>query len=479
MNFAMIFSILSTVLLFNAFFIALPCIVSCVYGEQVGFVYLAVSIICLIAGLLLKKIKPKTKVFYAKEGFVVVTFSWILMSITGALPFIFSGEIKSFTDALFETVSGFTTTGATILTDVESLSKTSLFWRSFTHWIGGMGVLVFLLAVMPLAGGHSFHLMRSESPGPSVGKLVPKVRSTAIILYGIYIFLSFVNVIFLLCGGMTLYESLVTVFATAGTGGFGIYNDSIASFSPYIQWVITVFMFLFGVNFNFYYLLLIRKPLQGFKISELRYYLGAFSVATLLIFLNLNGRFETISETLRHSAFTVASIMTTTGYATTDFNLWPEFSKAILIVLMFMGACAGSTGGGIKVSRLIIMAKTVRKELFHLLHPTSIKIIKLDGKSIEHDVIRSVNIFLISYLAIMFLSFLIVSLDNFSFTTNITAVITTLNNVGPGLDMVGPSGNFADFSTLSKYVFMFDMLAGRLEIFPMILIFVPHTWKKQ
>lgn len=479
MNFAMIFSILGTVLLFESFFIALPCIVSLLYSESAGIDYLIVAILCLLTGLALKKIKPKTKVFYAREGFIAVAFSWILMSITGALPFVFSGEIKSFTNALFETVSGFTTTGATILTDIEALSKTSLFWRSFTHWIGGMGVLVFLLAVMPLSGGHSFHLMRSESPGPSVGKLVPKVRQTALILYGIYILLTLLNVIFLLFGGMHIYDALVTAFATAGTGGFGIYNDSIASFNPYIQWVVIVFMLLFGVNFNFYYLLLIRKPLQGFKISELRYYLGAFLIASFLIFLNINGSFETISEAVRHSAFSVASIMTTTGFATTDFNLWPEFSKAILVILMFMGACAGSTGGGMKVSRFMIMAKTVRKELYHLLHPTSIKIIKLDGKSIEHDVIRSVNIFLISYMTILLLSFLVVSLDNFGFTTNMTAVITTLNNVGPGLDMVGPSGNFAGFSPLSKYVFMFDMLAGRLEIFPMLLLFVPRTWQKQ
>ena len=479
MNFSMIFSILGVVFLFESFFIALPCVVSLVYGESVGFDYLIVSVICLLIGLMLKRIKPKTKVIYAKEGFVTVSLSWILMSAIGAFPFVVSGEIKSYTDAFFETISGFTTTGATILTDIEILSKTSLFWRSFTHWIGGMGVLVFLLAVMPLSGVHSFHLMRSESPGPSVGKLVPKVRSTALILYGIYIALSVINFVFLIAGDMTVYESLVTVFATAGTGGFGIYNDSIASFSPYIQWITTIFMFLYGVNFNFYYLILIRKPLQAVKITELRYYVFAFLAATLLIFLNIKGKFGSGLESLRHSAFSVASIMTTTGFATTDFNLWPEFSKGLLVVLMFMGACAGSTGGGMKVSRFVIMAKTVRKELFHLLHPSSIKIIKVDGKSIEHDVIRSVNIFLISYLAIMLFSFLIVSLDNFSFTTNLTAVITTLNNVGPGLDMVGPTGNFSEFSNLSKYVFMFNMLAGRLEIFPMLLIFVPHTWKRQ
>ncbi|MBE7027542.1 MAG: TrkH family potassium uptake protein [Ruminococcaceae bacterium] len=479
MNFAMIFSILGTVFLFESLFILLPCIVSLIYAEGIGIDYLIVSILCLLVGLALKRIKPKTKVFYAKEGFITVALSWIFISIMGALPFVVSGEIKSFTDALFETVSGFTTTGATILTDVELLSKTSLFWRSFTHWIGGMGVLVFLLALMPISGGHSFHLMRSESPGPSVGKLVPKVRSTALILYGIYIALSIVNLIFLLIGGMTAYDALVTVFATAGTGGFGIYNDSAASFSPYIQWVITIFMFLYGVNFNFYYMFLIRKPLQGFKITELRYYVGTFIVASLLIFLNINSRFSSSADALRHSAFSVASIMTTTGFATVDFNMWPQFSKSLLVILMFMGACAGSTGGGMKVSRFIIMAKTVRKELFHLLHPSSIKIIKLDGKSIEHDVIRSVNIFLISYMSILMLSFLIISLDNFSFTTNLTAVITTLNNVGPGLDAVGPTGNFSEFSPLSKYVFMFNMFAGRLEIFPMILIFIPHTWKKQ
>lgn len=479
MNFAIIISLLGMVLLFEGFFLLLPCIVSLVYHETVGVAYLIVAVFCIVLGLLMYSKKAKTKMFYAKEGFVTVSFSWILLSIMGALPFVLTKEIPKFYDALFETISGFTTTGATILTDIEALSKTSLFWRSFTHWIGGMGVLVFLLAVMPLAGGHNFHLMRSESPGPSVGKLVPKVRYTALILYGIYIFLTALNVVLLLLGGLPLYDSLVTAFATAGTGGFGIYNDSIASFSPYLQWVITVFMFLFGVNFNFYYMFLIRKPLQAFKITEIRYYFGAFALATILILSNTLASYASVWDGLRHSAFQVASIMTTTGFATLDFNMWPEFSKIILVLLMFMGACAGSTGGGMKVSRFIIMGKTVRKEFTHLLHPSLIKIIKIDGKSVEHDVIRSVNIFLITYFAVLVLSVLAVSIDNFSFTTNVTAVITTLNNVGPGLDMVGPTGNFAEFSVLSKYVFMFDMLAGRLEIFPLLLIFVPRTWKKQ
>ena len=479
MNFAIIKSLLGTVLLFEGFFLLLPCIVSLCYSENVGFCYLAVAIICLLLGYALRSKKPTNKMFYAKEGFVTVALSWIVLSIMGALPFVLSGEIKSFTDALFETISGFTTTGASILTEIETMSKTGLFWRSFTHWIGGMGVLVFLLAVMPLAGGHNFHLMRSESPGPSVGKLVPKVRYTALILYGIYFVMTVLNIILLLAGKMPLYDALVTAFATAGTGGFGIYNDSIASFTSYQQWVITIFMLLFGVNFNVYYLFLIKKPLQALKLTELRYYLGIFLAAAVLIFFNTLGQYPVAADGIRHSAFQVASIMTTTGFATVDFNLWPEFSKFVLVILMFVGACAGSTGGGMKVSRFIIMGKTVRKEITHLLHPSLIKIIKLDGKSIEHDVIRSVNVYLITYLAILFLSVLIVSLDNFNFATNITAVITTLNNVGPGLDMVGPTGNFASFSTLSKYVLMFDMLAGRLELFPLLLIFVPRTWQKQ
>lgn len=479
MNHAIIFSILGAVLMFEALFLALPCIVSLVYHESIGIHYLIIAILCLVVGLLLRRIKPKRKIFYAKEGFVTVALSWIIMSIMGALPFVTSGEIKSFTDALFETVSGFSTTGASILTNVEALSKTSLFWRSFTHWVGGMGVLVFLLAVLPLAGGQNFHLMRSESPGPSVGKLVPKVRQTALILYGLYIVLTIINIIFLLVGNMPVFDALCTAFATAGTGGFGIYGDSVARYSPYLQWVITIFMFLFGVNFNVYYMFLIRKPLQGLKISEVRYYFFAFFIASLLIFFNIGGNYATVEEGLRHSAFQVASIMTTTGFATTDFNLWPQFSKTVLLILMFMGACAGSTGGGMKVSRFMIMGKTVRKELYHLLHPSAIKIVKMDGKSIEHDVIRSVNIYLISYMAILLLSFLIVSLDNFSFETNFTAVLTTLNNVGPGLDIVGPVGNFSEFSYLSKYVLIFNMLAGRLEIFPILLLFLPKTWAKQ
>ncbi|MBR2499820.1 MAG: TrkH family potassium uptake protein [Clostridia bacterium] len=479
MNFAIIKSLLGTVLLFEGFFLLLPCIVSVCYSETVGFCYLAVAIICLLLGYGLRSKKPINKMFYAKEGFVTVALSWIILSIMGALPFVFSGEIKSFTDALFETISGFTTTGASILTDVETMSKTGNFWRCFTHWIGGMGVLVFLLAIVPQTGGHNFHLMRSESPGPSVGKLVPKVRYTALILYGIYFALTVLNIILLLVGKMPLYDALVTAFATAGTGGFGIYGDSIASFTSYQQWIITIFMFLFGVNFNVYYLFLIKKPLQAFKLTEVRCYLGVYLVAVGLIFVNTLGQYEAITDGIRHSAFQVASIMTTTGYATVDFNLWPEFSKAILVVLMFVGACAGSTGGGMKISRFIIMGKTVRKEITHLLHPSLIKIIKLDGKSIEHDVIRSVNVYLITYFAIILTSFLLISLNNFNFTTNITAVITTLNNVGPGLDMVGPTGNFAAFSGFSKYVLMFNMLAGRLELFPLLLIFVPRTWQKQ
>ncbi len=478
MNFAIIKSLLGTVLLFEGFFLLLPCIVSICYSETVGIYYLAVGLLCLILGFALYKKKPTNKMFYAKEGFVTVSLSWIIISIVGALPFVFSGEIKSFTDALFETVSGFTTTGATILTDVEAMSKTGLFWRSFTHWIGGMGVLVFLLAVTPLAGGHNFHLMRLESTGPSVGKLVPKVRHTALILYVIYFVMTVLNVIFLLIGDMPLYDSLVTAFATAGTGGFGIYNDSVASFSSYQQWVITIFMLLFGINFNVYYLFLIKKPLQAFKLTEFRYYLGIFFAAAILIFFNISGDY-TIAEGIRHSAFQVASIMTTTGYATTDFNLWPEFSKTVLVILMFIGACAGSTGGGMKISRFIIMGKTVKKEITHLLHPSLVKIIKVDGKSVEHDVIRSVNVYLITFFTILFVSLLFISVDNFSFTTNVTAVITALNNVGPGLDMVGPAGNFAEFSNLSKYVLMFDMLAGRLELFPLLLIFIPRTWQKQ
>ena len=396
----------------------------------------------------------------------------------GALPFVISGSIPHPVDALFETVSGFTTTGSSILSDVEALPKCMLFWRSFTHWVGGMGVLVFMLTILPMSGGYHMNLMRAESPGPSVERFVPTVKSTAKILYGIYICLSLLELLLLLVGKMPMFDALTLTFGTAGTGGFGIKNDSIGSYTTYQQTVITIFMILFGVNFNVYFLFLLKKIRQGLKNEELRAYLGIILGAILLITVNIAGKFGNPFLAFHHAAFQVGSIITTTGYSTVDFNTWPTFSKTVLVLLMLIGASAGSTGGGIKVSRIVILAKSVKKELKQYLHPHSISKIKMDGKPVEHEVVRSINVFLIAYLLIYAVSMLIVSLDNFDFTTTFTSVAATINNIGPGLDLVGPAANFGILSVPSKLVLIFDMLAGRLEIFPLLLLFVPDTWRK-
>ena len=423
--------------------------------------------------------KPSNTVFYAKEGFVSVALSWIVLSIFGALPFYFSGEIPLFEDALFEVISGFTTTGASVLSDVEALSRCMLMWRSFTHWIGGMGVLVFILAVLPLAGGYNMHIMRAESPGPSVGKLVPRVKLTAKILYVIYFSLTVLQILILLVSGMPWFDSLAMSFGTAGTGGFGILNPSCGSYTTFQQAVFTIFMILFGINFNVYYLFLIKKPKDALHCEEMRGYLAIIAASILLIAWNIREYYPTILQAIHHSAFQVASIITTTGYSSADFDLWPSFSKTILVSLMFVGACAGSTGGGIKVSRIAIAFKTVKKEMSSLIHPRSIKILKYEGKPIEHTVLRSINTYLITYMLIFACSVLLISLNEFDPTTNFTAVAATLNNIGPGLEKVGPTCNFGIFSPFSKYVLMFDMLAGRLELFPMLLLFSPRTWMKE
>jgi trk system potassium uptake protein TrkH len=396
----------------------------------------------------------------------------------GAVPFVLSGAISNPIDALFETVSGFTTTGASILSDVESLPHCVLIWRSFTHWIGGMGVLVFMLCLLPLTGGYHMNLMRAESPGPSVSRLVPKVQSTAKILYSIYLALTLLEVVFLLLGKMPIFDTICTAFGTAGTGGFGIKNDSIAGYSTYLQVVITVFMILFGVNFNVYFLILTRKFTAAFKNEETRYYFGIIAVSIIIITLNTRHMFSNIGVAFQQTAFQVGSIITTTGFATTDFNEWPVISRTILVMLMFVGASAGSTGGGIKVSRFVILCKTVRKELQLYLHPHAIKKVKMDGKAISHEVVRSTNVFLIVYVMIFSASVLLIGFDNFDLVTNFTAVAATFNNIGPGLELVGPTQNFALFSPFSKCVLIFNMLAGRLEIFPLLLLFVKDTWKK-
>lgn len=478
MNYRIIIFTLGWVLKIEAVCMLLPLICSVVYGEPYVWVYALCALMCLFIGVACTFKQPKNKSMYAREGFVAVAFSWIVMSIYGALPFVMSGYIPNYIDALFETVSGFTTTGATILKDIEALPKSLLFWRSFTHWIGGMGVLVFLVAILPLCGGKNMHLLRAESTGPSVSKLVPKVRSSAMILYGIYTFLTILQIIFLLIGDMPFYEAVTTAFSTAGTGGFGVKNDSIVGYSPYIQNVITVFMIIFGVDFSVYYLLLMRRFKISFRSEEVRGYLAIILVATLIICFDCRHLYASIGENLTHSAFQVASIITTTGFMTRDYVLWPDLSTTILILLMFIGACAGSTGGGMKVSRIIILIKSVFKEIKLAAHPNSVYKVKLSGRFVEHETMRSVNVFFVSYAVIYVVSLLIISFDNFGFATNFTAVATTINNVGPGLDLVGPTQNFSIFSPLSKLVFIFDMLVGRLEVFPMLILFSAHTWKK-
>lgn len=479
MNIGMILYFLGWVLGIEGVLMILPCVIAVIFGEMNGFYFLGIGLFCGITGWLLAHKKPKSTVFYAKEGFVSVALSWIILSFFGALPFYFSGQIPVFEDALFEVISGFTTTGASILAAVEPLDKCMLMWRSFTHWIGGMGVLVFILAVLPLAGGYNIHIMRAESPGPSVGKLVPKVKATAKILYLIYFSMTMLQIFILLFSGMPWFDSIAMSFGTAGTGGFGILNDSCGSYTTFQQAVFTVFMILFGINFNVYYLFLIKKPKDALHCEEMRVYLGIILASTLFIAWNIRGYFPGILQALHHSAFQVASIITTTGYSTVDFDVWPGFSKSILVCLMFVGACAGSTGGGIKVSRIAIAFKTVKKELSSLVHPRSVKVLKYEGKVIEHTVLRSINTFLIAYMLIFTVSVLFISLDNLDLTTNFTAVAATLNNIGPGLNEVGPACNFGLLSTFSKYVLMFDMLAGRLELFPMLLLFSPRTWMKE
>jgi len=479
MNYRIIAKILGWVFSLQGIFMLPASLVGVIYKEYFdAAVYFGISLVCSLIGFLLRRIKIKSTTFYAKEGFVAVALSWILLSMTGAIPFVLNGDIPSYTDALFEIISGYTTTGSSILTDVEALSHSNLFFRSFSHWIGGMGVLVFILAILPMTGGSTMNLLKAESPGPSVSKLVPKMQQTAFILYAIYFVMTLVEIVLLLIGGMPLFDSLCHAFGTAGTGGFGIKGDSIASYSPYLQTVITVFMFLFGVNFTFYYYILIRKIRDAFKMEEVRWYFGIYVLAVILLMINLVSSGYAAGESLLHVTFQVASIMTTTGYATTDFNLWPEFSRGLMVCLMFIGACAGSTGGGLKVSRIMLWLKQVKKELTQQLHPRRVHVIKMDGKEVPHAQAHSCNVLLMTYIIIFIASFLLISLDGFDTTTNFTAIAATLNNIGPGLNIVGATGNFSSFSDFSKYVMMFDMLAGRLEIFPMLLLFYPPTWKK-
>lgn len=478
MNYKVVAYILGWVLIIEAAFMAIPFLVSFVYQEQdKGMAFLWVILGAAAVGTIMVVKKPKDMNFYLKEGFVTVALSWIIMSVVGALPFVLNGDIPRFVDAFFETVSGFTTTGASILSDVEALARCSMFWRCFTHWIGGMGVLVFLLAIVPMAGGTHMNLMKAESPGPSVGKIVPKVKDNAKVLYGIYIGMTIIMVIFLVAGDMSIYDSLCTAFGTAGTGGFGLYNDGFMSQSPYIQWVVTVFMILFGVNFGVYFLIVTGRLKEALSHEEARTYFGIIFVAATIMFIDLKDVILGAGNALRHIFFQIGSVMTTTGFASMDFDQWPATSKTVLILLMFIGACAGSTGGGIKVVRIIILFKTFVKEIISFLHPRSVRKIKSEGKVVEHETLRATNVYFATFMFMFVGSILLISLEGYDMVTNFTAVTATINNIGPGLNLVGPTQNFGFFSDFSKLVLSFDMLAGRLELFPLLLLFCPSVWK--
>lgn len=479
MNYSMVLYILGYMLKFESAFLMLPVLIGIIYKEDASLSYLAVAAVCLILGLLLTRKKPTSPNLYTREGFVTVALSWIVMSVFGAMPFVLTGDIPSYVDALFETISGFTTTGASILNDVESLTHTSLFWRSFTHWIGGMGVFVFIMAILPLMGGSTMNLMKAESPGPSVSKLVPHVKDTAKILYGMYIAITLCEIVLLCAFGMPLFDSLCTSFGTVGTGGFGIKNSSIAGYAPSLQIIVTIFMILSGINYTFYFFILSKKIGDAFHIEEVRWYLLLILAAAGAIIYDIRHLYPSFGEAVRHAFFQVGSIITTTGYATADFDLWPSMSKTILVTLMFVGACAGSTGGGMKVSRLVILFKTIKKELSLIIHPREIRKIRIDGHVVEHNILRSTNVFLVIYFVLLLSSTLLISIDEFDFATNFTAVVSALNNIGPGLNHVGPTQNFSIFSAFSKFVLMFDMLAGRLELFPMMILFMPSTWRRK
>lgn len=478
MNRSMVLYLLGWISMCEAVLLLLPAGVSLIYGEEAALAFLITALLCALIGFLLTRIKPASRVFYLKEGFVITALAWLFISILGSLPFLLSGSTANPIDALFETVSGFTTTGASILSDVESLPRGIIFWRSFTHWIGGMGVLVFLLTLLPMTDGSYTNLMKAESPGPQVEKFVPKVRHTALILYGIYLGMTILQIIILLTSKMLLFDALTMTFGTAGTGGFGILNDSVASYTPFQQVVITVFMILFGVNFNFYFLLLLRRFRKAFSIGEVRCYILIILASITIITADILPLFDSLAVALRHAAFQVGSIITTTGYSSVDFDLWPSLSKTVLVLLMFIGACAGSTGGGIKVSRIMLLFKAVRRELRQVLHPSSVRVTTMDGKTMPKEVLHSTNIFFLAYTLIFALSVLLVTLDGFDLTTNFTAIAATLNNIGPGLSLVGPACNFGFYSNFSKLVMVFDMLAGRLEIFPLLILFSKETWQK-
>ncbi len=483
MNYKMMGRLDALILTVEAVFMLPALLISLFWGEKIAAQSFLVSmgIILAVAAILALLSRNAKRDFYAREGLICVGTSWILMSLLGCLPFVLSGAIPNYIDALFEMVSGFTTTGASIIPDLDVIPRGIIYWRSFSHWVGGMGVLVFLLAIVPVSGqseGFTMHLLRAESPGPDVGKLVPRMRQTAMVLYLSYLVLSLLNLIFLLAGGMPVFDALCTMFGTAGTGGFGVYNDSLAGYSSYIQIVTAVFMLLFGINFSCYYLILLRKFRSVFRDEELRLYIGIVIASVALIAWNIYGLYGNLGETLKHSFFQVSSIITTTGFATTDSDLWPSFSKAILLFLMAIGACAGSTGGGLKCARLLLLAKSLRRNVSQILRPKKVKVIRVNDKPIDEKIIANTGAYFFVYAGILAISVLVISLDNFSFMTNFSAVLACFNNIGPGFDAVGATCNYASFGVLSKLVLIVDMLAGRLEIFPILVLFLPHAWKR-
>lgn len=484
MNYKMMGRLIAQILFLEGIFMIPALVISLAAGEAMavkGFLVTA-GLIAVLSGSLFLLCRKASRNFRATEGMVCVALSWFVLSLVGCLPFYISREIPKLIDCYFEIVSGFTTTGASILPNVEALSNGLLYWRSFSHWVGGMGVLVFLLAVAPngeQGNGFTMHLLRAESPGPSVGKLVPKMRKTAAILYIIYIALTALDFLFLFLGGMPLFDSVCIAFGTAGTGGFGIRSSSMADFSPYLQNVTTIFMLLFGVNFSCYYLLLLRQFRSVFKDEELRLYLLIVLVSTGLIAWNIRDLYATAEETIRTAAFQVSSIITTTGFATTDFDLWPSFSKSILLCLMVVGACAGSTGGGIKVARVLLLFKNMRRIISQMLHPRRVSVVRNNQRVVDEKVLANTNAYLAAYVIILFVSFMLVSLDGYSIGTNFSAILCCFNNIGPGVEAVGPTCNFSGFSTLSKLVLSTDMLLGRLEIFPILVLLSPSTWKNR
>ncbi|MBR3340192.1 MAG: TrkH family potassium uptake protein [Clostridiales bacterium] len=477
MNIRMLVYILGKVLLIEGALMVLPVVCGLIYGETQVLIYIALAAIYVGLGYVISMKKPKNMTIFIKDGCVATALSWAVLSVCGCIPFVLTKEIPSFTDAMFETASGFTTTGASILTNVEAMSHTSLMWRSLTHWIGGMGVLVFLLAVVPMTGGSNMNLMRAESPGPSVGKIVPKVRSTAKMLYLIYLALTVAEILILFVCGMPLFDSICSAFGTAGTGGFGVRNDSFTSYAPHIQWIVAVFMIMFGVNFNFYYYLTTRQITKAFKMSEIRTFLIVIAVTTGIICFSVRNLYGSFEEALRHSFFQVSTIITTTGFATTDFDLWPSIAKFLLLSLMIIGACASSTGGGIKIARFQIMFKTIKREIHTYIHPRTVKKIHVDGKTVDTDVEHSVALYFFIYLVIFAFSMFIIAFEGHDLVTIFSSVAATLNNIGPGLSLVGPTQNYSFFSPLSKWVFIFDMIAGRLELMPLIVFLNPSTYK--